>query len=136
MTVHFFVMFALTYVLVDSWADVVLNVNRVYMAAMMVAPMVLLMLLFMRSMFPSTRLNATLYATFAAAFVMFFVFGRTQAFVGDRQFLRSMIPHHSSAIVMCERSSLHDAEIKELCRQIVDAQKREIDQMKQILQRI
>lgn len=133
---HFFVMYAVGYAMVDSWSDVFLNVNRGYMAAMMVAPMVVLMLLLMRSMFPDARRNRLVQAAAAAALLGAFLLGRAQVLVGDRQFLRSMIPHHSSAIVMCERSSVRDPEIVELCGQIVEAQEREIAQMKRILERL
>jgi uncharacterized protein (DUF305 family) len=61
---------------------------------------------------------------------------RTQEAVGDRQFLRSMIPHHSSAILMCERASISDAEVIRLCDQIVRSQNDEIAQMKGLLQRV
>lgn len=47
-----------------------------------------------------------------------------------------MIPHHSSAILMCEESSLNDQEIIDLCGEIVEAQEREIAQMKDILARL
>ena len=46
-----------------------------------------------------------------------------------------MIPHHSGAILMCERASLKDAEIRELCRGIIAGQAAEIEQMKTILAR-
>jgi uncharacterized protein (DUF305 family) len=46
-----------------------------------------------------------------------------------------MIPHHSSAIVMCEESTITDPEIVTLCGQIVKAQKEEIAQMQKILSR-
>jgi uncharacterized protein (DUF305 family) len=60
---------------------------------------------------------------------------RTQAAVGDDDFLRSMIPHHSGAILMCEKASLTDAEIIELCARIVRSQAEEIAQMQSILAR-
>jgi uncharacterized protein (DUF305 family) len=41
-----------------------------------------------------------------------------------------MIPHHASAILMCERASINDPEIKQLCEQIVSGQQSEIDQMR------
>ena len=68
---------------------------------------------------------------FAIAFVLAGM--RTQALIGDRQFLRSMIPRHSGAILMCQRSNIHDPEIVALCDKIVSGQKREIAQMKAIL---
>lgn len=55
---------------------------------------------------------------------------RQQTAVSDKQFLRSMIPHHGSAILMCQEASIQDSEIKELCRNIVSNQQSEIDQMK------
>lgn len=60
---------------------------------------------------------------------------RTQGLVGDRQFLRSMIPHHSGAILMCEQASIWDPELKLLCGNIITSQKQEIDQMKAMLAR-
>ena len=61
---------------------------------------------------------------------------RQQTAIGDVQFLRSMIPHHSGAILMCRQSDLSDAEIKKLCDQIVASQREEISQMEQILRRM
>jgi uncharacterized protein (DUF305 family) len=70
------------------------------------------------------------------AFLVFFICMRTQAIVGDTQFLRSMIPHHSGAVLMCEKANISDPEIAELCGQIVESQKKEINQMKRILERL
>lgn len=53
--------------------------------------------------------------------------------IGDRQFLRSMIPHHASAILMCEQAGISDARIKQLCaapQGIIASQQAEIQQMK------
>ena len=48
----------------------------------------------------------------------------------DEQFLRSMIPHHAGAILMCQEASIEDQEIRELCRSIIASQQTEIDLMK------
>jgi uncharacterized protein (DUF305 family) len=55
---------------------------------------------------------------------------RQQTAISDRQFLRSMIPHHAGAILMCQQSAIRDREIKQLCGAIVSSQRSEIDQMK------
>jgi uncharacterized protein (DUF305 family) len=47
-----------------------------------------------------------------------------------------MVPHHAGAILMCEQSSIHDAEIKRLCGSISSSQQGEIDQMKGLLRRL
>jgi uncharacterized protein (DUF305 family) len=128
-------MFALTYALVDQTAHILANINRVYMALLMTIGMIPTMLLLMRGMYPNKRLNYAILAGAGAAFVLVLALMRTQTPVGDVQFLRSMIPHQSSAIVMCEHARITDAEIETLCGEIVEAQKREIAQMQAMLDR-
>jgi hypothetical protein len=134
--IHFFIMFALTYVGVFRFDHIYLNLNRFYMAIIMVAPMVILMLFFMGHMFEDKKLNLFLYVISGLVFVGTFYAIRAQTFVGNEQFLKSMIPHHSIAIKTCEKSSYTDPEIDELCKQIVEAQREEINQMEDILNRI
>jgi len=130
------VMFLLTYVMLDSLEHFFFSLNRFYMALLMAAPMVVLMLALMRPMFPSRRLNAAIYATAVAIFVAALALVRTQVPIGDRQFLSSMIPHHSGAILMCERAAIKDVEVVRLCEQIVTSQQDEIAQMRGIIARI
>jgi len=73
---------------------------------------------------------------FAAMFVFGIWFTRVQLFVGDQEFLRSMIPHHSGALLMCEQASIRDAEIAELCQRIIAGQSAEIEQMNTIMTRL
>jgi RsiW-degrading membrane proteinase PrsW (M82 family) len=129
------VMFLLTYAMIDTLDHFYPNINRVYMALLMVAPMVVLMLIVMHGMYPNKTLNYILIAAFAGLFILVFTLMRTQTPVGNSQFLRSMIPHHSSAIVMCEESTITDPEIVKLCGEIVKAQKEDIAQMLKILSR-
>jgi uncharacterized protein (DUF305 family) len=97
--------------------------------------MVIIMLLVMSSMFMNKRLNIILHATFGVIAILLFVLMRTQTPVGNEQFLRSMIPHLSSAILMCEQSTITDSEIIELCEEIDQTQEEEIAQMEAILDR-
>ena len=53
--------------------------------------------------------------------------------VADTQFLKSMIPHHAGAILMCEKAPISGADIKELCQKIIASQRSEIAQMKRML---
>lgn len=106
------------------------------MAMIMVAPMLLIMLIVMRDMYTNKKLNAFLYTCSIGLFLLSLFFIREQVFVDDAQFLRSMIPHHSSAITMCTKSNLSDPEVIELCESIVTAQQEEIDQMNSILERL
>jgi uncharacterized protein (DUF305 family) len=106
-----------------------------YMTLMMVAPMGALMLLMMGSMYANKMLNLALYAAFAGLFVLGTLGTRMQAGIGNEQFLRSMVPHHSGAILMCREAAITDPEIVALCGQIQRSQRQEIDQMKRILAR-
>lgn len=134
--VHFFIMFALTFVGVYRFEDIFINLNRFYMAVLMVVPMIVLMMIFMRSMFENKKLNYVIYAVSALVFVFTFWAIRAQTFVGNDQFLRSMIPHHSIAIKTCDKANITDKEISELCDEIIAAQEREIDQMRDIMKRM
>ena len=131
----FVIMLLLTYSMIREWGHFYFNLANTYMALMMVAPMGILMLLIMWGMFKNKRLNIVLIAVMAVAFVVVFAFGRNETFIGDKQFLDSMIPHHSRAILMCQESDITDPEIKDLCQEIVSSQQKEIDQMKSILER-
>jgi uncharacterized protein (DUF305 family) len=130
------VMYLAMFTMIDGLDDFYNNANMAYMTITMVAPMGALMLLTMRSMYKVPKLNAALYVLFAASCIGSFAFTRTQAAIGDVQFLRSMVPHHSGAILMCRESALADTEIVELCRRIIRSQQEEIDQMNRILARL
>jgi uncharacterized protein (DUF305 family) len=132
----FVAMYILMYAMVNSFDDVYMNVNQVYMAGLMAAPMVVIELVVMRAMYHNARLNAMLIAGSVVAGIALFLFIRQQTAVADGQFLRSMVPHHSSAILMCNEASLQDQEIRALCQEIVVGQQREIDQMNAILRRL
>lgn len=136
MALDFVVMFGVMYTMVYSLNEVYININNFYMTGMMVTPMLAIMLIMMRSMFPNKRLNLILISGSLVLFVILFTLERTQGFVGDKQFLRSMIPHHSGAILMCENAKISDSELKTLCGNIVTSQKQEIEQMSKILHRM
>ncbi|WP_426265252.1 DUF305 domain-containing protein [Sphingomonas sp. PWP1-2] len=129
------IMYLVMFVMIDGLGSFYNNLNMFYMTLMMVAPMVVLMVLAMRHMFPSRAVNAALLAGSVAIFLGCFTLIRTQTTIGDSEFLRSMIPHHSGAILMCREASLSDPEVKTLCDGIIRSQRQEIDQMKAILAR-
>jgi len=132
----FIAMFVFMYAMVDRFANVYPNVNQFYMAGLMAAPMVIIELIVMRAMYPDMKMNMIFGGVALVALVLFFVGIRAQTAVGDVQFVKSMIPHHSGAILMCDRAAITDAELKTLCNEIVKGQQQEIDQMKTILARL
>jgi uncharacterized protein (DUF305 family) len=126
----FAAMYALMYAMVDRLANVFPNLNQFYMAGLMAASMVIIELVLMGAMYPDRRRNAAILAAGAAALVAFWLLIRQQTAIGDEQFLRSMIPHHAGAILMCQEATIRDPEIRALCRGIIAGQQAEIDQMK------
>lgn len=129
------IMYLGMFAMIWTWGEFIQNINFFYMALVMWAPMAAVMLLTMRSMYPDRKINGLLYLGFVAVFVLSMIGIREQALVGDRQFLRSMIPHHSGAVLMCEKAKIADPEIRSLCQGIISSQTSEIDQMKAILER-
>jgi uncharacterized protein (DUF305 family) len=126
----FLAMYVLMYAMVNTLDNVFNNVNQVYMAGLMAAPMALIELILMSRMYPNRMLNSVLAVVSIVLMILFWLGIRQQAAVSDQQFLRSMIPHHAGAILMCRQNRLSDPELQQLCRDIVASQQSEIDLMK------
>jgi uncharacterized protein (DUF305 family) len=126
----FIAMYILMYAMVDRLGNVIPNVNQFYMAGLMTAAMLVIELIIMGGMYKMKKLNIILLIAGFAAMVGFFLCIHQQAAVRDKQFLKSMIPHHAAAVLMVEKASLTDPEIKELANKIIISQQAEIAQMK------
>jgi uncharacterized protein (DUF305 family) len=131
----FMAMYILMYAMVNTFGNVYNSVNQVYMAGLMTAPMIVIELLVMRGMYQSKRRNRLIIGSAVVASVVLFLLIRWQTGVADRQFLRSMIPHHAGAL-MCEEAPIQDADIRKLCSNIIKSQRDEIDQMKTKLRQL
>jgi hypothetical protein len=136
MALGLLVMYVVMFSMIDGLHDYRNNLNMFYMAVTMWAPMGIFMLATMPGMFPRKTLNMALYAVFVVLTITSFAATRVQALIDDPQFIDSMIPHHSGAILMCRESALSDAELIALCKDIISAQRSEIDQMNRIKARI
>ncbi|CAH1655067.1 MULTISPECIES: DUF305 domain-containing protein [unclassified Chelatococcus] len=130
------VMYVAMFTMIDGWQDFHNNINMLYMALTMAAPMGIIMLATMGRMYTRRGLNTALYLGFAALSVASFAATRTQALVEDRQFIASMIPHHSGAILMCRQNHFTDQELARLCDDIIRSQRNEIEQMNRIRSRL
>ena len=136
MAVSLAAMYVLMYAMVNELRNAIPNLNQAYMAGLMAASMLVIELAVMGGMYPRTGLNAALLAAGAVLVLLFWAAIRSQAAIGDREFLRSMIPHHAGAVLMCRQAAVSDAEIRKLCGDIIESQQREIDQMRGILERM
>lgn len=130
MTVLSFVaMYFLMYSMINTIADFYPSINQAYMAGSMAAAMIAIELMVMGSMYKNKTVRYVLIAASIIVTIVFVLFTRYQTAIDDKDFLRSMIPHHSGAILMCANENLRDPEIIALCDEIIRGQQREIDQM-------
>ena len=117
-------------------AHILLSTTRTYMTILMVAPMAVSMLLFMWDMYKNTKVN---YTIISASVIVFFgcLYGlRTQTPIGDIQWMKAMIPHHSSAILTSSNATFQDPEVQKLADEIIKAQEKEIAEMKAMIKRL
>ena len=126
----FIAMFILMYSMVDKFENVTININQFYMAALMTAPMIIIEIALMGSMYMNKKLNLLIMAISSIVLVACFLFIRNQTGVSDKQFVRSMIPHHAAALLMAKEADIKDPEIKTLISNIISSQQKEIDFMK------
>jgi uncharacterized protein (DUF305 family) len=132
----FVLMYLLMYAMVDRWVNVVPNINQFYMAGLMTMPMLILELVIMRGMYQNKKLNVALLFIGFAGMLVFFLGIQNQSGVGDKLFLRSMIPHHAAAVLMVKEAKLTDPEIQKLANNIISSQQVEIQQMKDKLKEL
>ena len=133
---HVIAMFVLMFAMVNTLTNAVPNINFLYMGVMMTAPMLILEMMLMGMMYKDKKLNKLVIFIGFIILLVSFLMIRYQTFVGDKGFLQSMIPHHSGAVLMCEKAKITDPEIQRLCANIIAGQQQEIDQMNEILKRL
>ncbi|MDP3008175.1 MAG: DUF305 domain-containing protein [Methylotenera sp.] len=126
-------MYILMYAMVNQLNNVIPNINQFYMAGLMTMPMVLIEMIVMSAMYMDKNRNKLIIILSFVGLVGFFLLIRFQGAVSEKQFLKSMIPHHASAILMCKETKISDPEIQVLCSNIVSGQQQEIAQMKTLL---
>ncbi|WKN45388.1 DUF305 domain-containing protein [Tunicatimonas pelagia] len=136
MTVSFVIMYAVMFLNADVWDHVMLSTTRTYMTILMIAPMAISMMLFMWGMYKNKALNYVILAVAAIVFIATLTMLRQQTLIADVQWMKAMIPHHSSAIMVSQKAHLKDPEAIKLAEEIIEAQKREIAQMKKMIYRL
>lgn len=127
------VMFGLMYLNTYALDHVEFSETRVYMAVMMGGAMAIVMLLFMMKMYPSRATNVAILAGAALVFAGALWLVRSQQTVDDISYMKAMIPHHSIAIMTSERARIRDPRVRKLADGIIEAQVREIGEMKQLI---
>jgi Na+/proline symporter len=127
------VMYGLMYLNTFALDHVAFSQTRLWMAVVMGATMALIMLGLMWSMLQDKRANLAIVAGSVAVFGAALWLVRSQQSVGDLSYMRAMIPHHSIAIMTSERARIRDPRVRDLADRIIDAQVREIAEMKALI---
>ena len=136
MAVSFIIMYLIMFLNVAEFSHVFNSITRFYMTTLMIASMAISMLLFMWDMYPNRKINVGIIAFAAISFFGTLYLLRTQTFIGDVQYMKAMIPHHSSAIMTSSNVDFKDPETKKLAEDIIAAQEREIKQMNEMIVRL
>jgi hypothetical protein len=126
-------MFVMTYL--NSWAldHVFWSETRAYMVLYMGAVMAVIMLLYMLRMYTNRMANLAIVTGAVLLFGVSLWLVRSQSTVQDVAWMKAMIPHHSIAILTSERAEIRDPRVRELADEIIEAQRREIDEMKALI---
>lgn len=113
------------------------SLTRFYMSCLGIATMAIIMFVAMRNMYTHKKKNIAIVLGSIALFGTALGLVRVQApIVGDVLWMKAMIPHHSIAILTSGRADIQDPEVKKLAEDIIKAQKREIEEMKAMIQRL
>ena len=133
----FIAMYITMYLNTYEFDHVYFSLTRFYMTCLGIASMAVIMLSFMLNMYKNRKKNIAIYVGSLVLFVGALGLVRAQApIIGDVLYMKAMIPHHSIAIMTSKRADLKDPETKKLAEEIIEAQKREIAQMKKIIYRL
>ncbi len=127
------VMLGLMYLNTYAFEHVFWSETRFYMAFVMGAVMAIIMMGFMWGMYKNTKLNIAIMAGGVAVFGLALFLVRSQSTIGDESYMSAMIPHHSIAIMTSERAHIRDPRVRKMAHDIIVAQRREIAQMKYLL---
>lgn len=133
MVVMFFLMYTHSYQVFDHAR---FSETRLFMTLMMGAAMTLIMLFFMRGMYKNKRVNAAIYVGAGVMLLLSIWLVRSQITVSDVDYMEGMIPHHSIAILTSERAQIEDPRVRELADAIIEAQRREINEMEWLIEDI
>lgn len=133
LAVSFIVMYIVMYLNIDRLDHFYLSLTRLYMSLLMVSPMAVLMVLMMPAMFNNTQRNRWIMASGLMVFIASLAALRTQTPVSDVQYMKAMIPHHSSAVMTSRHANIHDPRVRKLADSIIASQLREIAEMKSLI---
>lgn len=128
------IMLVLMYLNTYAIDHVFFSETRLYMAIYMGAIMAIVMLAFMLGMYTRRGINLVIFLGSIVVFCGALWLVRSQKTIDDTAWMKAMIPHHSIAILTSERAQITDPRVRELADAIIEAQRREIEEMKALIE--
>lgn len=110
--------------------------TRMYMTLIGLGGMAIIMFLFMKDMYKNKMKNTMIVIGSLLMMTLATLLVRTQIPIDDVKWMKAMIPHHSIAILTSGRADIKDPEVKKLAEEIIETQKREIAEMKKMIERL
>ncbi len=107
---------------------------RLYMTLLSTAVMAVVMLGFMLHMLKDKKKNIAIVLVSALVFIGSFFLMRNQTTIDDVDYMEAMIPHHSIAILTSGRAKIEDPRVRQLADDIIEAQEKEIAEMKKLIE--
>jgi Na+/melibiose symporter-like transporter len=133
----FIAMYMTMYLNTYAIDHVYFSLTRFYMSCLGIAAMAIIMFVAMRNMYQNKKKNIAIVLGSIVLFVGALGLVRDQkSTVGDVLWMKAMIPHHSIAILTSERADIQDPEVKQLAEDIIEAQRKEIAEMKEMIERL
>ena len=126
-------MFVLKYSNIYEADHAFFSQTRMWMALMMGMAMIVIMLGFMWGMYKTFMTKVLVMIGAIAGFFLFLFLARSQATVEDEAWMKAMIPHHSIAVLTSRRAEISDPRVRDLADAIIEAQVKEIAEMKLLL---
>jgi len=133
----FIAMYCTMYLNTYAIDHVYFSMTRLYMACLGISVMGVIMFLIMKGMYTNRKKNVGILVGCGLLFSVALLLVRMQSpIIGDVLYMKGMIPHHSIAILTSERADIKDPEVRKLADDIIEAQKKEIEQMKNMIIRL
>lgn len=136
MLISCLIMYIVMFLNMDDISHYHTSLTRIYMALLMVTPMAVVMMAMMGKMYKNKKANTTIIAAAVVLFIAVLTGLRSQTPVDDVQYMKAMIPHHSSAIMVSKHANIKDPEVKKLSDGIIASQEKEITEMNQMIERL
>lgn len=129
-------MYVTMYFNIYELSHVFFSWTRVYMTLIGIGGMAIIMFLFTRKIYKNKFKNTIIIVGSLLLLATSTYLVRQQRPIDDLKWMKAMIPHHSIAILTSKNAEIKDAQVQKLASEIIKTQKKEIAEMKKMIERL